>query len=120
MYTYYPSQGCCAPRSPCGGGAAFCFVVTDASVSCPVSGALFELWRCGQRVDTAVSDCDGTVCFTGLLPGPYQIKQAYAPGCYCPSNEVNMLFVEQDGCITVDGAPAEGLYVVNERIYKYC
>lgn len=80
----------------------------ESGTPAPLSGAAFTLSPTDR---TGVTGADGTLTFSDLHPGAYQLTQTDAPAGYLPLDEPVALLLHDDSSVTVAGRTMERISV---------
>lgn len=98
---------CCCP-CPTPVTASFIACKRDRLTAAPLPGATYTLYREGLAVKAALSDMNGALCFSGLMPGQYELVESAAPEGYRLDTVRHKVTVDALGNVTIDGQAAQG------------
>lgn len=106
------------PNCPEKRGFSFTAKIIDGITGVALPGAFFELVQNGQRIDgqriaSAISDQNGNLTFSNLLPGEYLLVETAASPGYQNSHRSYRVVVTDTGEITINGVLAEGYEIPN-------
>lgn len=91
----------------------FSFIKTSGVTGMVLADAVFELRQNGTLIQTSTSDISGSVSFSSLLPGSYQLTEIVSPPGYLPNSSIYQVAVSSSGSVIIDGVPYQEFGVVN-------
>lgn len=91
----------------------FSFNKTSIATGMSLQGAIFEIRQNGALISTSLSDAEGKVSFTDLLPGTYLMAETVTPVGYLDNTDIYEVIVSDDGTVTIDEKHADQFSVKN-------
>lgn len=83
------------------------FKKIDAQTGAMLPDAEYELLSGTSVITSAISDANGVVNFGNFPQGTYTIRESSPPSGYRPVTETYSVVVTADGCVTINGLPAQ-------------
>lgn len=94
-------------------GASFSAIKYDINSGNRLQGAVFTLFCGTETVAEAVSDVDGSISFTDLMPGSYLLRETLPPIGYDATQERYEIVVREDGSVMIDGMETDYVSIGN-------
>ena len=101
------------PNQPVKNCYGFTVKKADGNTRAAVSGAVFNLLLNDIVIDTAISQQNGDLTFSGLLPGRYHLLELIPPPGYQNNSTRYEVVITDTGEVTIHGYPAQGFVITN-------
>lgn len=109
-----PNCHCCKACCQCGNypcnqpeDVSFTIYVRNCVTGEPISGASYAICKNGKVIETVTSGTDGSLNFSSIMPGCYQLAEVSAADGYQLDDKVHQIIVEPNGKVIIDGKSSE-------------
>lgn len=119
-----PNCHCCTGCCQCGINnqcnqpetVSFTAFVRNCVTGEPIAGASYAIYKNGKVIETATSNADGSLNFSSLAPGCYQVAEVSAADGFQLDVQFHRILVEPSGNIIIDGCVSESGVLCNNPL----
>lgn len=119
-----PNCHCCNACCQCGingqcnqsEAVSFTVFIRNCVTGEPIPGASYAIYKNGKVVETVTSGADGSLNFSSITPGCYQLEEVSAASGFQLDDQVHRIIVEPSGNVIIDGRLSECGVLCNDPL----